>query len=423
MRHARSRLLGWLANLAVVLLSLALMAAALEVLLRAFPQRLLPEGAFGAGRIDPDLGLRVHDVPAIYNKVRFVIRRPNSRGFLDVEHQPAKPPGTLRVGFFGDSYVEALQVPLDQTFFRRLPGRISDRALEPLAFGISGQGTLHSWLAYQKLAPFYDLDVAIYVFVENDPGDNLFALHAGHAGSLVSNPYAVLSDEPPGFALRFSRAPGSPVPLPLRIAKWGQQHTLLGQLVWSRISLLEQAGIRIRPGPAPPTDGVAPAALPDVNDPPSRWPAPLLAEGKELTERILRQWRAQAAQDGRLFAVLFVPQGDREVAGRLPADESWYPWLSEVCERLGIPLLDPTPVLRPIVEGGGHAYDDHWTPEGHAAIASFVARWLERHARPANAPSARSDAATHYTRTLRAPAVPPLERTTRCPCASSATAS
>jgi hypothetical protein len=113
-RHPRSYLLGWLASLGLLLVSIGIGLGVLELLLRAFPEHLLPKGVYGATRFDPDLGLRVHDVTVIYNKVRFVVRSPNSRGFMDVEHKREKPPRTLRVGFFGDSYVEALQVRLDQ---------------------------------------------------------------------------------------------------------------------------------------------------------------------------------------------------------------------------------------------------------------------------------------------------------------------
>jgi hypothetical protein len=378
-RHPRSYLLGWLASLGLLLVSIGIGLGVLELLLRAFPEHLLPKGVYGATRFDPDLGLRVHDVTVIYNKVRFVVRSPNSRGFMDVEHKREKPPRTLRVGFFGDSYVEALQVRLDQAFFRCLPPQIGDRTLEPLAFGISGQGTLHSWLLYQKLAPFYDLDVAIYVFVKNDPGDNMLTLQAGRVDNLVPNPYSVLTDAPPGFALGFTRSRGQHIPLWLRTVKWGQQHSLLAQVVWNRISLLEQAGIHIRPAPVRTPSALASGALPRADDPPSIWPVPLLAEGKELTERILRHWRDQAAQEGRVFAVLFVPRDEDEVMGRLPAEESWRPWLSATCERLGIPLIDPQSELCPIVEGGGHVYDDHWTPAGHKAVASFLARWIADH--------------------------------------------
>jgi hypothetical protein len=78
--------------------------------LRVFPQSLLPKGTYGAGRVDHDTGLK-----ALYNKIGFVARYPNRDGFMDVDHVVGKDPSTYRVGFFGDSYVESLSVPLWST--------------------------------------------------------------------------------------------------------------------------------------------------------------------------------------------------------------------------------------------------------------------------------------------------------------------
>src|SRR5262245_34882006 len=49
----------------------------------------------------------------------------NSKGLNDVEHDYAKTPGTYRILVIGDSYIEALQVPLDETFSRLLETQLS----------------------------------------------------------------------------------------------------------------------------------------------------------------------------------------------------------------------------------------------------------------------------------------------------------
>ncbi len=43
--------------------------------------------------------------------------RINSDGLRDYEHARRKPPGTLRVAVLGDSYAEALQVPMESAFW------------------------------------------------------------------------------------------------------------------------------------------------------------------------------------------------------------------------------------------------------------------------------------------------------------------
>src|SRR5438552_2622971 len=42
----------------------------------------------------------------------------NAEGWRDVAHELAKPPGVYRIAVLGDSYVEALQVELEQTFWK-----------------------------------------------------------------------------------------------------------------------------------------------------------------------------------------------------------------------------------------------------------------------------------------------------------------
>ena len=51
----------------------------------------------------------------------------NREGLRDVEHQYAKPPGVFRILVLGDSFVEAMHVPLESTFPRRLEERLNAR--------------------------------------------------------------------------------------------------------------------------------------------------------------------------------------------------------------------------------------------------------------------------------------------------------
>ena len=127
-----SRLGSAVVNLALLAGATLAVLVALEIAFRAFPS-LLPAGGYGGGRPHPELGVNVHGSRLIYNKVRFVVREPNAEGFMDVEHDPAKAPGTLRIGFFGDSYVEAIQVPLEAVFFRRLGEALAPAGWRPWA--------------------------------------------------------------------------------------------------------------------------------------------------------------------------------------------------------------------------------------------------------------------------------------------------
>jgi hypothetical protein len=206
---------------------------------------LRPHGSYGSSRYDPELRTDVHGSTATYHKVRYVAREPNREGFLDAEHSPRKASSDLvRIAFFGDSYVESLQVPLDQVFHRSLPSKFQDPGVETLAFGVSGWGTLQSYLAYVAKAERYDMDIVVYVFVENDLGDNLYSIQATKTGRLNPNAYAEVSDDKFGFSLRWVNPPGE-VSIAYRVAKALENRSLLGRVIWSRVSLLRGDGIAV----------------------------------------------------------------------------------------------------------------------------------------------------------------------------------
>ena len=341
-----------------------------EVALRLAPQ-LLPKGHYGSGRFDENLRLKVHGSSAIYNKVRFVRRTPNTAGFMDIDHETPKPEGTTRIGFFGDSYVESLQVPLSQTFFSGLGHELHRQRVETYSLGISGWGTLHSLLAYQALADERELDVVVYVFVENDPGDNSYAVRGAQKGGLTPSPSAVLDESPPGFEIRWPTDPAK-LPLSYRVGKWIQNRSLLAKLLNSRLQLIAQQGA------LPENENVGGAEpkrkrAVNQNDLPSTWPSALLSETKELSERILTEFVSIVRRDGRKIFVLYVPRGTTEVDGTLAENERWLSWLTTVTDRLDVALLDPTKALRKRQAAGRPVYDDHWSPDGHEVIAEFLA--------------------------------------------------
>lgn len=375
-RTKSSRLRSGLASLALAAGAILATGGAIEAILRALPA-LIPPGVYGAGRFDPALGMHVRGSDVLYTRSGVVRKTPNADGFLDVPHATAKPPGTSRIGFFGDSYVESNQVPTEATFFRKLPALLeAPPAVETLAFGLSGWGTLQAFRAFQTHAQRYALDLAIYVFVENDPGDNAFELSAARHDAAM--PYATLADAPPGYRVHEPRPPGDPAWF--GAAKWLQERSLLAQVTWVRLRLLRREGLRPRARAeekamrerAP----RAPGSRPDPNDIPSSWSHRERDDVLQLSERILAEWKRTADAERIPLAVLYVPRGNEMLLGTLREDESWLPWLRETCAKLDLPLLDPRPALRARLDAGELPYDDHFTRAGHAAIARFLAAAL-----------------------------------------------
>lgn len=371
-RSLSARLRGVLGGIALAAASLLVLGACGEALLRAAPG-LVPAGVYGAGRYDPELGMHVRASDVLYTRSGVVRKRPNADGFLDVPHEAAKPPATARVGFFGDSYVEANQVPTEATFFRLLPPLLAPRPVETFGFGLSGWGTLQAARAFDVMAPRYDLDLAVYVFVENDPGDNSLELSAHRHDAAM--PYARLTEAPPGYEVQEASPPAGP--FWFRAAKALQERSLLAQVVWVRLRLLQQEGLRPRARAAERAMRERaprqPGAKPDPNDLPTSWTEGERADVLLLAERILADWKRRADAAGTPLVVLYMPRGNDMLSGLIREDESWLPWLRSTCERLRIPLLDPRGALRERQLRGEAPFDDHLTRAGHEAVAGFLA--------------------------------------------------
>jgi hypothetical protein len=374
-RSRPSRLPSLLGGAALAAASVALVLGAGEAALRLFPS-LIPPGVYGSGRFDPVLGMHVRGSDVLYTRAGVVRKTPNADGFLDVPHAETKPAGTFRIGFFGDSYVESNQVPTEATFFRLLPAALRPREVETLAFGLSGWGTLQAFRAFSVNARRYDLDLAVYVFVENDPGDNSLELSASRHDAEM--PYATLADEPPGYRVREGRPPADPPWF--RAAKAVQERSLLAQVLWVRLRLLQQEGFRPRARAeekamrerAP----REPGAKPDPNDIPTSWSRDERGDVLLLTERILAEWKRTADGARIPLAVLYVPRGNEMLAGALREEDTWLPWLRATCAKLGLPLLDPRAALRAPLDSATPPYDDHFTRAGHEAVARFLAAEL-----------------------------------------------
>jgi hypothetical protein len=192
-------------------------------------------------------------------------------------------------------------------------------------------------------------------------------------------PYARLAGEPPGYRVVEAEPPADS--LGFRAAKALQRRSLLARVVWVRLRLLRQEGLRPRARAAERAMREraprAPGERPDPNDLPPSWSREERDAALLLAERILAAWKDTADARGVPLVVLYVPRGNDMLTGLLREEDSWLPWLHDACARLGIPLLDPRDALRARLDAGDAVFDDHWTRAGHEAVAGYLARALE----------------------------------------------
>lgn len=107
----------------------------------------------------------------------------NSDGLRDREHTIAKPTNTLRIAVLGDSYAEALQVPMEKTFWSVMEHELSNcqspdgRKVEVINFGVNNYGTASELLMLRYRVWKYNPDIVILaVTTGNDIRNNLRTL-------------------------------------------------------------------------------------------------------------------------------------------------------------------------------------------------------------------------------------------------------
>lgn len=100
----------------------------------------------------------------------------NSLGFLDYEHELAKPPGVFRIAMVGDSLTESLQVPQQSRFSNLLEHRLNESGtakFEVFNFGVGASGTGQQLLNYLRYAEPFSPDLTILFFDCNDQFKNV----------------------------------------------------------------------------------------------------------------------------------------------------------------------------------------------------------------------------------------------------------
>lgn len=100
----------------------------------------------------------------------------NSHGMRDVEHSHAKPDGTFRIAVLGDSYAEAAQVDLHETFWSVMQQELQScmpggfQKIEVLNFGVAGYGTAQELQMLRHYVWPFEPDMILLAFF---PGNDI----------------------------------------------------------------------------------------------------------------------------------------------------------------------------------------------------------------------------------------------------------
>lgn len=370
-----------LVNLLVLLIAAVAGLLVLEGLLRllhAYPSFSSPDPVIGF-RLAP--GARYHWTEEGSSEGRI-----NAAGWRDHDYALAKPAGTTRILFCGDSFVEALQVPLDSTFHKRLERALNARAAgrrryEVVALGRSGMGTTEEYLTYKRWGAAYDPDVVAVLFVLNDFSDNTRSVDPQTA----IRPYLVESDDSLALDTTFLHSPAYRARV--RLEPWKRRSSLvsLAAKTWNDIRLRR---------------ALADLGRTTVHDDVSfefdrRLPADSI-EAFRVTGEILGRFARDVHRDGRRFVVFVAGSAKQEDPGELalarrnPAFDAGKPqrFLERAGRRYGFDVVPLTPAFRSALRRSRRPLwyrtrtgFGHWNNAGHVVAGAAMERYFLRHLR------------------------------------------
>jgi hypothetical protein len=370
------RLLGNLALLAASLAFSILLAEAGLRLAGFYPSFVVPDRTIGS-HWRPGARYR-------WTQEGFSQGRINAAGWRDRDYAERKPPGTTRILFCGDSYVAALEVPLDSTFHKRLERALNadaaaGRRYEVMGLGRGGLGTAQEYLAYRKWGARYDPDVVAVLFVLNDWADNWAPMWKG-----ILRPYLVESGDSLALDSSFVNTPE--FRNTERMAPWKTASSLVALASQVR----GQMRARLRPDSAEAgltgQQGWYGVWNFDVSPPADSIPA------FALTTRILARFAREVEGEGRRF-VVFLSGASEIEAQALLAQRAHDPtfdrdkaqrWLMAAGARDGYEVVPLSADFRAASASGidlwnhhGTRNYGHWNSAGHAAAAGVMLRYFE----------------------------------------------
>jgi len=341
----------------------------------------------------------------------------NSAGLRDREHTRAKPLSTLRIAVLGDSYAEAMQVPMEEAFWsileREIKGcpALTGREPEIINFGVSGYGTAQELQTLRHRVWPYDPDIVLLAFTSgNDIRNNSRFLEQDE-----TKPYFVFKNNQlvsdltfrDSARFRFSQT---------RLAWWKNRilnASRIYQVFIEAVTIVRNA--RLAQQVHPPSFGVQGANATDKPDSvPGVTPSdgykeagldatvyvepydPVWKEAWEVTERLIVLMQDDVKEKGADFIVVTLSTGlqvlpdpavRRAFERRMGVPHLFYPdfRIRDLGERSGFAVLNLAPLSQAYAEEHKvflHGFKNsglgrgHWNTDGHRLAGAIIAQKL-----------------------------------------------
>ncbi len=327
----------------------------------------------------------------------------NSEGLRDREHSKTKSADTIRIALLGDSYCEALQVPLEQTFWWLLQQKLDachafpGKHVEIINFGVSGYGTAQELITLQQKVWEYSPDIVmLLVTTNNDLSDNVRELKkADHIPYFVNRDGQLVRDDSfrnsRGFRWRTSSLG--------KVFSWFRERLRMVQLIdyvqFVAKSKWSESRDQSKPSTAP-------------SEPAKKIPGNVSVENMvyleprediwrqawQITESLITELNREVKAKGTKF---FLVVGSNPIqvhpdssarsdfAASIGTQNLWYgnDRLAELARREQIDFLDLAPAMQAYAEQnkvflhgfGKQIGNGHWNAEGHKVAADLISKW------------------------------------------------
>ena len=337
------------------------------------------------------------------NRLDFWTKNQSNRlGFVDREPLSAEKYGsTCHVAIIGDSFVEALQVPLEDKLQIRLENLANKDApelsIKTTAWAHSGAGQLNQLVVYDKFVRELKPKIVVLVFVSNDFANNTSLLESFRHGWDPDHPPLLFAAK---SSAKFEFIPIDPdwnnhiLPLPKRnellatilynlrhswFITWIlEKATVLGYLSMNdhspkldmRVDLLSK-----RPHYAHINEGRVPLKMSEIDDifVEEEHLPPIFQDAIDFTGFALDEYKKFAERDG-FSLVILSSHSMRAKNDRL------HNHLEGLARSRNIPIIDQ---YQYIVDAGQDVkdahfpHDYHWSPMGHQWAAEALLEYLK----------------------------------------------
>lgn len=342
------------------------------------------------------------------------LRAPESVGY-------EKPDDVYRVMVLGDSFVEAIQVELAQSFPQQL-GQLMEKSgmrVQVLNAGVGGWGTDQQllWLKEEGYKYHPDL-VLLAVYPRNDFMNNSEALEAANQGSILKpfyhlengqlrlNYFPYNPDEVPAVESREAVVlPETPAPGPLvSVGEWLHAHSALYRYVDPRIRLVSprlaaaiaRSGL-IQPGAESKLVAQGESYVPLAYNVYHRQANQEWQNAFKVSEALFAEVKRTAQGMGANVGAVLITAPEQVYASdwshilqkfQAMQGDDWdlrfsHEKAQELLAEAGVPTLDLLSIFQQKADGNPRLHyrnDGHWTPEGHALAARATFNFLAQNA-------------------------------------------